>query len=261
MKELPQVVAFSLHDNSDWIPFKVPGLCTFASTPDSWIDPSPSGITSETRFIVGVYGFPNCTSSPFGDLPANIGFIISSCCGCLIYGRVTYVAGAAECRECRISSRVTLQNDTALTMTPSYETPYAIDMMGAVGVVMALQNNSLPRAYNNLNGYVTELLIRSYAASWTYIRRATPSNSSAFTDIQIVVPTSRPNVLRWRAWLWLWLNLLFTLSGLLFLFVQKRDRALCNFSTLAEDDEGIGHLRFTREWTQGGHRQIEIVEE
>jgi len=36
--------------------------------------------------------------------------------------------------------------------------------------MMGLQNNSLPSAYNNLDRYTTELLIRSYAAPWIYIK-------------------------------------------------------------------------------------------
>jgi hypothetical protein len=41
--------------------------------------------------------------------------------------------------------------------------------------------------------------------------------------------------------------------------LHKRDRAFCDFSTLAKDDEGIGYLRFRHETAaQGGHRQVEI---
>ena len=44
--------------------------------------------------------------------------------------------------------------------------------------------------------------------------------------------------------------------------LHKRDRAFCDFSTLAKDDEGMGYLRFTQDWVQTwGHRQVEIVEE
>jgi hypothetical protein len=158
-------------------------------------------------------------------------------------------------------------------------------MMPMVGGMMALQNNSLPRAYNNLDRYVTELLIRSYAASWTHVRKATdvlPLSS----EVQIAIPTSHAKVLWWRVWVWLSLNLLFTLSGLLFLVVQslsgqklvtspqlaallldtsevlhKKNRAFCDFSALTKDDKGLGYLHFTRNWDQGGHRQVGFVEE
>jgi len=158
-------------------------------------------------------------------------------------------------------------------------------MMPMVGGLMVAQNTSLPDI-NNLDDYVCELLIRSYAASWTYVTWAFGLLSDPLsTDTQIAFQTSRATVLWWRVWVWLSLNILFTTSGLLFLLTQglsgqrlgrspplaallldtsevlhKRNRALCDFSTITGDDKGIGYLRFTRDGTQGGHRHVEIVE-
>lgn len=157
--------------------------------------------------------------------------------------------------------------------------------MPIVGAAMNLQNNSLPPAYCNLDGYVTELLIRSYAASWTAIGYM--SNSSLLsTDTRVAIPTSHANVMWWRVGLWLYLNLVFTFSGILFLFIQyksgqrmvgspslaallldtseilhTRDRALCNFSTLTKDDKDLGYLCLRRDQAQGGHRHVELAKD
>ena len=289
MKVIPQIVNLSM--DLDWNSFKLPG--GFALTPDSWggvsESPSPSpGVLSETRIIVGVYATDSdsCASEEFGDLPANIGFNLAQDI-CLIYGRVTYVAGEAECRACRVSSWSTVQNDTALTVSPSKEAPYAIKIMWSVAATLALQNSSLPRTYNNLDEYITESLIRSYGASWTFLNALYHgSYQHLSSDVQIAIPTSRANILWWRVWTWFFLNLLFTLSGIFFLFLyrmsgqqmvgnpslaallldtsdvlHKRDRALCNFSTLTKEDGSVGWLHFTQDWENGGHRRVEVIKE
>jgi hypothetical protein len=92
--------------------------------------------------------------------------------------------------DCRISSWATVQNDSALEVLPSRSTAFALATMAMVGAIMNLQNNSLPQAYKNLDTYVTELLIRSYAASWTAIGYM--SNSSLLsTGARVAIPTSR----------------------------------------------------------------------
>ena len=288
-RETTKVLPPMLDNSSDVNPLNYylgPG--TFTIIPDAWggaIRPSHyTGIISETRPIVGIF-----KDDLFGDKPSNIGcFHIGSPRHCMIFGHVSYVAGAAECRDCRVSSWITVQNDTDLTVVPSEETLYAISMMPLVGAMLTMQNISLPtQPFNNLDGYITALLIRSYAGSWIYNRQWGPASriSLLSAGVQIAIPTSRANISLWRVWLWLSLNLLFTVSGLLFLFMQmvsgqqllgcpplavllldttevyhKRDRAFCNFSTLAKDDKDIGYLRFRPNSAQEGHRQVEIVE-
>ena len=297
MKEFPQVVLNSYRNVSRWNPFHSSdfigtALGTFAMIPDTWgIPPSLyAGTVSETRILVGTYGFSNgnhCNASiPFGDMPPNI-TLLSDSKGCYIYGRVTYVAGAAECKDCRVSSWNTVQNDTNLTVSPSVATMQALGMMPSVAGMMATQNASLPRAFNNLDGYVTDLLIRSYATSWSILMEGMSSSRNVLvTNVRIAVPTSRANVLWWRIWLWLLLNVMFTLSGLLFLVIQsrcsqpmigspsmaaflldttevlhKRDRALCSFSMLLEDDKDIGSLHLPRNTMDGTHKRVEVVED
>jgi len=112
------------------------------------------------------------------------------------------------------------------------------------------------------------------------------SRNLLVTNVRIAVPTSRANVLWWRIWLWLLLNVMFTLSGLLFLVIQsrcsqpmigspsmaaflldttevlhKRNRALCSFSMLLEDDKDIGSLHLPRNTMDGTHKRVEVVED
>lgn len=296
VNELPPAILQSFGNNTNWNPF-VPGFNligpagTFAIIPDSWgvVSPPPpyNGIVTETRYIAGIIGTytASCQDSPFGDLPANIGQYNGSYFGCYIYGRITYVAGATECQKCRISSWLTVQNDTELTVSPDNTTLFAIGLMPMVGTMMTLQNLSLPGTYNNLDEYVTELFIRSYGASWSLLNYFMQFTTEFLaTDVQIAVPTSRANVMWWRVVLWLTLNMMFTLSGLLFLAIQrtcdqpligqpslaallldttevqhKRNRALCDFSTLVADDKDIGYL-YLHKTKEGTHKRVEILE-
>jgi len=289
--ELPPVILNSFTSITDWNPF-FPGRNligppgTFAIIPSAWGVASPpyDGIVTETRYIAGIFTLNQ--QQPFGDLPPNIGQnSYTSVSGSIIYGRITYVAGAAECSNCRISSVQTVQNDTELTVSPNNATMYAIGMMPMVGAMMALQNLSLPGCYNNLDEYVTELFIRSYGAAWSVIASKTEFTPETLdTDVQIAVPTSRANVAWWRVILWLSLNLMFTISGLLFLVIQvtcdqplignpsmaallldttevqhKRNRALCDFSTLVADDKDFGYL-YLRRTKAGTHKRVQVLE-
>ena len=292
INELSLDVLLCHKNSSNWNPFFItPGVLTgagtFAIVPDTWGVVSPpslyDGIITETRFIVGnIIASSNstCDYSPtFGDMPANIGQYNDRTMGCFIYGRITYVAGAAKCTNCRVSSPFTVQNDTEITLTPSNATLYALAMMPEIGGEMIGHNFSLPSGFNNLDEYVTEFFIRSYSASWAaFVSVLFPMELQ--TDARIAVPTSRANILWWRVVLWLWTNLIFTMSGLLFLFVQvacgepiigtpsvaaflldtteilhRRNRALCDFSMLVDDDKDIGYLYLQRD---RGHKRVVV---
>ena len=296
VRELPRVVLQSYLNDSDWNPFRpIPNFITrpgvFALIPNSWgvvTPPDPyTGIMSETCIVVGTYALgQTCDDTPFGDIAANVSPYVDD--HCYIYGRITYVAGAAECKNCRISSWLTVQNDTGVTVSPSLTTMYALGMMPVVGALMMAHNVSLPRTFDNLGGYVTEILSRSYAASWTYLTNLMSDPKRLPTYVRVAVPTSRANVLWWRVLLWLSLNLVFTTSGTIFLIIQrfcnqplignpsmaallldttevqhKRNRAFCDFSMLVEGDKGIGYLYLpvkTIDRIQT-HKRVEVVQD
>jgi len=294
--ELPPTVLDSHLNLSDWNGFRRGDLFaksgTFAIIPEAWgivSPPSPyTGIISETRVIVGKTANSCDDTRTFGNLTADIGRHETRG-GCFIYGRLTYSAGAAECTNCRISSWLTVQNDTELSISPDRTTVYALTMMPLVGGVMTLRSFSLPRTFNNLDEYVTEFFIRSYGAAWTVFTTVLQPEQVAPTttlqsNVQIAVPTSRANIMWWRVSLWLVLNVMFTFSGLLFLFIQstcalpligkpfmaallldttevhhKRNRALCNFSTLVEDDRHIGYL-YLQKSKENGHKHVVVMD-
>ena len=284
ISELDPVVLQSYKNISNWNPFIMDGKNfaapgTFAIIPDDWGVANPplsyKGIVNETRNIVGIF-----SDLLFGELPRNIGLHQDDGWS-MIYGRLTYVAGVAECRNCRVSSRATIQNDTEVTVSPHNLTAYALALMPKVSAMMAIQNTALPDRLNNLDAYVTELFIRSYGASWDCITGSTRIEPGTIlqTNVQVAVSTSQAKVLWWRVYLWLALNLCLTVSGLLFFYIQslcaerliespfmaallldtidvhhQKNRSLCGFSTLVDDDKGFGYLRLQR--TDEGHKHV-----
>ena len=308
--ELPEKLIQSLQSTSGYNPFYYSQydpdytyqqlVYSFALIPDNWNEPTLApapftGTVTETRILAGVYSQstqvrdPPCSAqSPFGTISQGIGLVnltvFRSIPGCYIFARIAYVAGASICTNCRSSSWLTVQNNTSLTMLPDILTVDALDIMPHVAVQMTAENVSVPETYNNLDGYVTGLLTRSYGGAWNYLMDSYHKQDLAVkSDVRVAMPTSRANVLWWRVLLWLMLNMMFTLSGLLFLFLQslcrqpvvvdtsiapllldtsdvlhKKDRALCKFSKLVKDDEGIGYLELRQEY--GGHRRVVVVE-
>jgi hypothetical protein len=222
------------------------------------------------------------TSAFFGSVARNTGFVsaqveIEDQRNCYCFARVTYTAGAGICHNCRLSSPTVVQNDTALTLQADVMTAEALAMMPEVIAAMVLMNASIPLPVNNLNNYTIALLSRSYAAAWNALTNfvgsvSTPLNS----EVDIPVPISQAHVAHWRVYVWLGLNLLVTLSGILFTTLLVRcgemivldtavaallldthhvlhdneQRGLCNFSMLVKEDRVIGSLRLKR---QGGH--------
>ena len=304
--QLTQELLQSIAIKSNWNPFNSsynpPG--TFALVPENWDALTPptspySGIISETRLLVVRYGSglskpsPSCSrASPFGDLPGGIGihsvpqtpgsntpYIVvgdNIAISCYVYAWVTYEAGAAQCKNCRISSWLTVQNTSNLTVEPDLTTAYALGMMPMVGSLMVQQNVSLPRAFGNLDKYVTELLIRSYGAAWMFIT----DEMSGENNLR---PDGNTNVTgKWLVVERLAFNMLFTLLGVVFMVIQscsdqplvgdppvaaflldttrvlhRGGRAFCNFSTLVKEDKNIGILHFRSQ--PGEHKQVEVA--
>ena len=305
--ELPQTLIMSVQNLSSYNPFYRRDVGpTFAMIPRNWSSPTPppapfAGTVTETRILTGVYsdsseGPPCNAQSPFGEISNGIGFANitttfsteSHIDACYIFAWVTYVAGAARCTDCRVTSWLTVQNDTSLTVLPDMMTVDALGMMPLVAKLMTEKNISVPKAFNNLDAYVSGLLTRSYAAAWTFLMNEYvdkyPGRETVETEVQVAVSTSKANVSLGRVLLWLLLNLMFTLSGLLFLFLQTRcsqpvivdasmaallldtsdvlhvrNRALCNFSRLVKDDKDIGYLEL-RQAREGGHRRVVVFE-
>lgn len=66
--------------------------------------------------------------------------------GCFAFAQVTYEAGVAVCRDCRISSAWTVQNDTALELEADALTTEALWLMPEIISFLVLTNSSIPPA-------------------------------------------------------------------------------------------------------------------
>lgn len=183
--------------------------------------PSSPSIVSETRLVV-IYisraGNQSCPSQ-VEYLPPNVG-IHKSRKRCWAFARVTYSAGVSICAPCQLSSYSTVQNDTELEMEGHPLTNEALFMMPTVMSVLALMNTTIPFVSTDPDEYVTALLSRAYGASWTalidWMGARNPSfqatYSAAITSSQALVDSS-------RVYVWLCIQLLVTISGVLFLWV------------------------------------------
>ncbi|KAG9101412.1 hypothetical protein FS749_007219 [Ceratobasidium sp. UAMH 11750] len=205
---------------------------TFALIQDSpWSArpfPEPS-IVSETRALV-VYTHWNPTPGPCGrnnsvisnSLPAAMGYYQVNG-ACFAFARVAYDAGVGVCANCRVSSPSTAQNDSALILQEDSLTTEALRMMPDIISSLALINTSIPSTWGNFDDYIIGVLGRSYSGAWSalteYLSEASLPLTSNFTP---AVPSSQAHVALWRVGLWLSIQLLATVSGIIFIIMQSR---------------------------------------
>ena len=256
--------------------------------PNSTGFPSPTTI-SETRTLWALYSqiSSNTTCGPssysfFGGLPSDvnfyadlqeIGYII-----CIAFARVTYTAGAAVCESCRLSAPTVAQPDAAVQVIADPMTFEATTLMPLLSTGMYFGGSSAPPAAN-ITQYIMDILPRSYGAAWTALSDDLTSPTKLTTGVKIPVPVSIAHVLLWRVYLWVVLNLMLTLSGILFLCVQyvcvntlvvdtgvalllldtqrvqKKDHRLSNFSRLTDEDSQVGLLRLRND---NGHKYVDV---
>lgn len=188
--------------------------------------PSPS-IVSETRTLAMLTHIPpwreGCTlnnTRRFGRLPSTMGFLLVDEF-CFVFARVTYSAGAGLCKDCRVSSYSTVQNDTPLLLQDSLVTAEALRLMPDISVVLVQMNPSFSTDMGNIDDYVTEVLRRSYAGAWsalTYtIDGLSPPLTSSYSPS---IPSLQAQLDLKRVYAWLTIQLLVSLSGALFLWMQ-----------------------------------------
>jgi hypothetical protein len=197
-------------------------------------------------------------------------------------------AGAADCLACRLSTPGVVHSESTLTVKADPMTKYVLDYMFMMTSEMINLGISIPESSTGeIDSFVSELLLRSYAATWStfsfYLGYADPPEFLGLeTSVEVATEGLIASVSRWRVALWLSLNALVTISGILFLVLQSRsseplisdpaiaailldssevlhagERGLCNFSSLTKADDSIGKLRLRKENT--GHRKLEVV--
>lgn len=142
---------------------------------------------------------------------------------CLAFARVTYSAGVAECVNCQISSPLTVQNDTNLDLKVDAMTTEALWLMPEIIGALVLMNSSIPSSWGNIDDYVIDLLSRSYSGAWTALTNylGQPTTSTSLTPRFVPsVPSLQARVNMPRVLIWLGIQLLATLCGVLF-FVKQ----------------------------------------
>jgi hypothetical protein len=233
-----------LSRDSETNPWSNPWHQAFGLVPDSWDFPPVGDLTrglsapskvSERRLMVGspIMGGPGmpCDAGRFGKTSGEVGFVefrpdpLDPQFYCLIFGWVSYDAGAADCDDCRLDwFRVVRRQVTKLKVKEDLFTREVLDGMHWLTMQMVHLNYSTPLGfYDNLDGYVSELLLRSYAGLWSFLTTQSgapePGTSTGLvTDVRLPSVGARASVNRNRVAGWLVLNVLVTIGGALFLY-------------------------------------------
>jgi len=248
--------------------------------------PSPTTI-SETRTLYALYNHISsptpisCNSSDgyFGGLPSDVNFYADFHTGfftsCIVFARVTYTAGAAVCESCRLSASTVAQPDAAVQVIADPMTFEATTLMPLLSTNMGLGESSVsPSA--NITQYIMDILPRSYGAAWTALSDNLTTNTTLTTSVTMPVPVLIAHVQLWRVYLWVVLNLMLTLSGILLLSVQylcvnrlvvdtgiavllldtqRVQEEVSSLSKLTDEDSQIGLLRLRNE---GGKQYLDV---
>ncbi|CUA67969.1 hypothetical protein RSOLAG22IIIB_13596 [Rhizoctonia solani] len=145
--------------------------------------------------------------------------------GCFAYANVSFKAAHGLCRNCRVGSYSTVQNDTELQEMPDNNMAgIALTDMPQFLSLMAPLQDSLPDRTVNLEVYITALLTRLYSALWNAGVDATAVEFRATTGYKPSVSMPIVDINQYRVYAWLGLQLLFTLSGIGFIMLQSRSR-------------------------------------
>ncbi|KAK0623834.1 hypothetical protein B0T14DRAFT_565153 [Immersiella caudata] len=270
--------------------------------------PSPRTLAAETMYLaVLVQRIPGDTCRPtsdtFGELvPHLVQHAKSSFLGiphsnnhtdCYIFASFSITAGSQTCSRCSVSHPSTVVSTTA-ARPPGFQPdpdPLITETLAMLPEVMhAITTMSVTSSsqLGKLPQWTQRLLQQAYFATWTEMSiyfadppdfdSDVPEPLSSGTTVPIQVVLASIN--RDRMWLWLGLNVLVTVSGVLLLAWQTGgceakvvidpvlvavmldsqrlldgdDTGLCNASRLADADEELGVLRLRRiGGGKGGH--------
>ncbi|QRW26535.1 hypothetical protein RhiXN_12196 [Rhizoctonia solani] len=150
---------------------------------------------------------------------------------CYQFAWVHYTAGISTCYDCLVSSHRTVRNSTFQSVNPDTLTETALrlapEIVGLVESMMYMEKESV---WSSPEDRIVGLLTRSYAASWMALTGAL-WNVQFNTTYSISAPASQALVDIRRIYMWLGLQFLATLSGLLFTFIQSRSATLVIFDT------------------------------
>jgi hypothetical protein len=154
---------------------------------------------------------------------------------CYVFANVTYTAGSATCKSCRLSSPLNVQSDTPLQVEDDPSTQYILLLMAQVAfTIREFQELAVLRQlkWDTLDHYIISQLQRTYSAIWTY---AVQNNGQeGETGVSLPIPGLRGIVDTKRVWAWFALQMAVTISGVAFIFIQAHvDRTPIQDVTLA----------------------------
>ncbi|KAF8706697.1 hypothetical protein RHS03_04779, partial [Rhizoctonia solani] len=141
---------------------------------------------------------------------------------CVKYGWVTYTAGVVNCYNCNVSSDriVQLKINDAPPPSPGPMIEEALRIMSLAAPFMVAGDEAadVNPLWHTLEDMVAGILARSYAISWVGLND--DRKTSRPTGYSVSPPASLAVVDILRLYLWAGFQLLVTLSGVLFIYVQ-----------------------------------------
>ncbi|QRW25211.1 hypothetical protein RhiXN_07160 [Rhizoctonia solani] len=183
-------------------------------------------VVSERRLLVYVpYASfrwkGHCTISDYQGRKLATGYLQGE--RCLKFAWVSYTAGVVNCNNCTISSDriVQLKINDVPSPSPGSMIGEALRIMPLVTASIFGEKESFDVApsWPTFDDMVIGTLTRSYAASWAALNEGIASESLE-SGYSVSPPASLAVVNMLRLYLWAVLQLLVTLSGALFIYVQ-----------------------------------------
>lgn len=213
-------------------PFYSGTSCAALLPDDNWgyvptANSSIPTLVSETRIMIylvttareadcrAVNGTGIGTIQPFRASPKTPSF------NCIAAAKVTYRAGAAKCKKCRLSAPGVFQSDRSLTPVKDILTAGALTLAPVIGMNMALADQLLFENFSSPQDRAIQTISRSYQAAWMSITNMfMPRTEQTNTSISVFM--SLASVVRWRLCLWVALHMCVLFGGLLFVYLHSR---------------------------------------
>jgi hypothetical protein len=201
----------------------------------------PATIQRDSKLLAVAIRFDNSCSRapdpPLGVIPQAFMYETNSGNGidstetklsCFMFARFTYSAGAIACNDCRISSDGVVEAAASSSWTVQGDplAGQALSMMPEVLFYMKIANISSAPMWNNLDNYTIGMLTVAYQASWNSLANYwSAGTTTATTTLKRPVPVLVASISMWRAWTWLGINALLTVSGILLAVLQSQSQA------------------------------------
>lgn len=147
---------------------------------------------------------------------------------CYVIARMKYSAGVWKCRNCRMSMGGVVESLSIAG--PVEPDPLAEQALRMTPDVLALMITSYSwKAWmkpNNLDNYTKGMLLVAYQACWNALANNWSNDSTYLqTELSLPYPALTASVNARRVWIWLLLNCLLTISGLILAILQASTRA------------------------------------